>query len=108
MQEYLDSDEWRAQNYGDYLLQSVANRSLDLTIERLGRERFNNALAEFYRLRQLEKELCAPFVQFPCSNDGKPQIEVSEKSCLHRYEDIGCGYRCIDRLLANMTKTREG
>ena len=106
VQKYLDSDEWRAQNYGDYLLHAAANKSLDLTIERLGRERFSRALAEFNRLRQLEKEVCAPFVQFPCSNEGLPQREVSEESCFIGTDDVGCGYRCIDELLANVSSSQ--
>jgi hypothetical protein len=36
VQEFLDSDEWRAMNYGDFLLHEAANQSLDRTIERLG------------------------------------------------------------------------
>ena len=44
VREYLESDEWQALNYGDFLLYVAANRSLDLTINRLGKNRFNNAL----------------------------------------------------------------
>ena len=31
VREYLESDEWQALNYGDFLLYAAANRSLDLT-----------------------------------------------------------------------------
>lgn len=33
---YLESPEWFARNYGDYLLYKAANQSLDATIENLG------------------------------------------------------------------------
>jgi hypothetical protein len=96
---YLDSDEWRARNYGDYLLWQAANASLDLTIDALGRDRFRAALSEYRRLRDLEQRVCAPHVVFPCSDDGRPQTHLSMSSCYLRNYDFGCGYKCIDQML---------
>jgi hypothetical protein len=104
VREFLRSDEWRAMNYGDYLLHGAANRSLDRTIERLGRGRFGRALAEYRRLRDLEGRVCAPRVQFPCSDEGRPQMELAGRNCYLNFYDFGCGYPCIDSLLASVSK----
>lgn len=99
IQTFLDSDEWRAANYGDYLFYEAANQSLDQTIEMLGRKRFDAALAEFRRLKEREQTLCAPHVNFPCSDSGQPQPELARKNCYLRNYDFGCGYPCIDHML---------
>jgi len=99
IQSFLGSDEWRAMNYGDYLLHAAANQSLDRTIERLGRDRFDRALAEYRRLRAIEEKQCAPHVKFPCNDHGEPQPELSKRSCYLSFYDFGCGYKCIDKML---------
>jgi hypothetical protein len=99
VRSYLDSDDWKARNYGDYLLWQAANASLDLTIEAIGRDRFQAALDEYRRLRELEERLCAPHALFPCSDEGKPQTHLSKSSCYLRNYDFGCGYKCIDQML---------
>jgi hypothetical protein len=101
VQKFLDSDEWRAMNYGDFLLHQAANLSLDLTIERLGRDRFDRAMTTYRRLRALETVECAPHVKFPCSNEGQAQVKLSKRSCYLPLYDFGCGYKCIDQLVDN-------
>jgi hypothetical protein len=103
VQLLLESDTWRAQNYGDYLLHAAANQSLDRTVDWIGRDKFQVALDEFRRLRGLEKKVCAPHVNFPCSNGGKPQTHLSKDSCYMSRYDFGCGYKCIDAMLVNET-----
>ena len=97
LQRYLDSDHFRAQSYGDLILHQAANYSLDMTIDRLGKGRFNAALKEFQYWKQREENECARKVQFPCSSDGTPQWDVSEKNCY--LNDMGCGHQCIDDML---------
>jgi hypothetical protein len=101
VRKFLDSDEWRAMNYGDFLLHQAASLSLDLTIERLGRDRFDRALTTYRRLRALEIVECAPHVKFPCSDEGHAQPELSKRSCYIPTLDFGCGYKCIDKLVDN-------
>jgi Sulfotransferase family len=107
VQTYLDSDEWRASNYGDYLLWMGANASLDRTIEALGRERFDAAMREYTRLRELEQRVCAPHVVFPCGDSGVPQTHLSKASCYLRNYDFGCGYKCIDEMLLQHSAQKE-
>lgn len=93
--EYLESDEWQAFNYGDYLLYAIVNRSLDLTIESLGKERFHAALATFRATKQIVDEKCVMETYFPCSTNGTLQVDLSRRNCYRG--DEGCGYPCIDR-----------
>jgi hypothetical protein len=89
---YLSSPQWLAQNYQDYLLYKAANASLDRTIDALGRERFDKALAEYEGLMLRAKE-CEDSAIFPCSDNGTVNEETN---CYAR--DWGCGYPCLDQL----------
>ena len=97
VREYLESDEWQALNYVDYLLYAAANRSLDLTIDRLGRDRFDNALQIYRAAMTTVSDECASETFFPCSREGIAQVDLAQSSCYNG--DEGCGYRCIDRLV---------
>lgn len=99
VQRFLKSDVYRAANWGDYLLHKAASISLDRTIDDIGPERFGRALAEYRRLRAQEQLECAGHVQFPCSNAGVPQPDVSKHSCYLPFFDFGCGYQCIDEMI---------
>lgn len=95
---YLESDIWRAQNIGDYLLHAAVNASLQRTIdETIGREAFDQRLKlyEYYK-SQAQKE-CANQTFVHCSADGVPQRDKSRKNCLG--DDSGCGYQCLSKLL---------
>mmetsp|Transcript_3051 Transcript_3051/g.4009 ORF Transcript_3051/g.4009 Transcript_3051/m.4009 type:complete len:154 (+) Transcript_3051:3-464(+) len=93
---YLSRAEWFAQNYGDYLLIEAVNQSLDLTIAALGHDRFDEALKKFQTMKLHAEEQCASAAVFPCSSDGKLQLEESQKNCYSL--DEGCGYPCLDGL----------
>jgi len=99
VQQFFQSDEWKAANWGDYMLHRAASLSLDRTIEAIGRERFHVALSEYRRLRNMERIHCAPRVQFPCSDEGIPQPNISKESCYLPFFDFGCGYKCIDEIV---------
>ena len=94
--EHLASDEWYAKQYGDYLLMEAVNQSLDLTIDALGRGRFNQALQRFKTMNKQANEKCLGSVFFPCSENGTLQLELSQQSCYK--DDLGCGYKCLDEL----------
>jgi hypothetical protein len=104
--------------YGDYLLHEVASQSLDLTIAQtlageddgdengaheqpLGRNCFDAALARHRRLRKLEEEQCAPHVKFPWSDTGERQLQLAKQNCYMFRYDFGCGYPCIDQVIAD-------
>lgn len=92
--EYLSSTSWWAQNYGDLLLHQAASMSLDRTIAEIGVDVFNEALEKFRSMMKTAAETCQPV--FPCSSDGTDQSIEAEDDCY--FEDIGCGYPCLDTL----------
>lgn len=100
--KYLSSKEWHQEIYGDVLLHSIINKSLDLTIEMIGKEKFEQQYNEYKRLKNLADELCSPTAIFPCSANGVNQVKQSRENCYNK--DWGCGYPCLDQLVHNETK----
>lgn len=101
VKEYLSSDSWFAQNYGDYLLYAVATASLDKTIESLGRDRVEMAVTDYRRLKAAINEKCKSSAIFPCSPQGEVQVKESLTSCYQG--DQGCGYHCVDETIQSLT-----
>jgi len=97
VQTYLQSDKWYAVNYGDYILYAAANQSLDLTIDRLGRDRFNHALRQYRNAQRIVAEECEAETFPPCSANGTVQVHLAVSNCYAR--DAGCGYPCIGRIV---------
>jgi len=89
------SEEWYADNYGDYLLYHAASQSLDQTIMKIGLDYFSHELKKFRASMKRAQDECVP--KFPCSSDGKPQIAEAEQDCQGE-GNIGCGYQCLDSL----------
>ena len=83
-------------NY-DYLLHAAVNRSLDMTIDRLGRNRVEQEVSKHMELQNTANKVCQKEAYFPCSKDGKRQTNLAKTNCYH--QDWGCGYPCLDRLM---------
>ena len=98
----LESDSWRAMNYGDYLLHAIAKQSLQRTIESIQPE-FDKALLRYRTLQDLVQAQCANDTHYPCSDKGVPQPELAKESCY--VEDAGCGYKCVDRVVQEYDRT---
>lgn len=93
---FFESDEWKLTHAGDRLLYQVANISLDRTIDEwIGRQSFEKKLFKFRSARQHVETMCRNQTHFPCSTNGTPQLELSQKNCYLR--DFGCGYPCMDQ-----------
>jgi len=98
IEAHFQSQEWKAKNYGDYLLHKAVSLSLDRTItEQLGQDRFDQTLHEYRRLKSKAKALCSDETFSHCSPTGEIQRDVSAENCYG--DDSGCGYPCIDRML---------
>jgi hypothetical protein len=101
-------DEYLRTNYTngnhDYLLYAVANCSLQLTIDALGRERVEQEVRKHRRLQQLADDKCLSHTTFPCSANGTRQAKESLANCY--YNDFGCGFLCVDNLFrGNLTRS---
>jgi hypothetical protein len=102
---YLESSEWQERQYGDRLLWSVAMRSLDFTIEKIGRQFVQQQVALLEQWQEKIQVECSNQSFFPCSSSGQPQLERSQLSCYAR--DFGCGHQCIRDLVAASQSVKE-
>jgi hypothetical protein len=100
MEEFFQSSEYQALVRYDYAIHQAANRSLDLTIDRLGVERFEQNLALYQEARRLAQDECLPTTVFPCSTGNIGSSPANSTSCLLR--DAGCGYKCLNEISARL------
>jgi hypothetical protein len=96
MQEFLDSDLWRNISYWDRVLHQAADRSLDLTIDRLGRDKVAANVAQYKQLQERGRVACLHKTTFPCSEGGE---KAWVTDCIWR--DSGCGCECLDEVAAS-------
>jgi hypothetical protein len=83
-------------NY-DFVLYAAANRTLDLTIDALGRQRVETGVREYRMLMKLAEHHCQSKTVFPCSAEGKYQRSAAKESCFAM--DSGCGHKCVQHIL---------
>jgi hypothetical protein len=98
MEQYFASEMWQKHVYWDKILHRAVNRSLDMTIESLGREEFENKLEEFVQLRGRVTEECANRIRWPCKREGKKN---KKNDCISH--DFGCGFKCMNDAIANLS-----
>lgn len=100
VQHYLDTD-FRSHNY-DFFLHAVANRSLDKTINMLGRASVEEGVRRLQWLRKLATDHCFNSTTSPCTTgmDGQSPNPHSKESCY--YLDVGCGHACVEKFVAGL------
>lgn len=104
MRDFFANDEqWEMLTRGDALLHRAARRSLDLTIDALGRDAFEVKLAEYKRLKGLVEERCAGKVTLPCDAGGRRN---EPNGCV--WMDSACGGGCIDDAVRSANRTTRG
>ena len=94
---FLNSTEWRETIRYDRLLYQAVNRSLDMTIDALGRHTFNDQLQKYRHAQQLANEKCLPTTVFPCDSGGTYHTSTD---CL--WNDSGCGATCLDEIATEL------
>jgi hypothetical protein len=97
MRSFFRSKRWQSVVEWDQLLYEPANRSLDMTIDRLGRQAFEANLGEFRQAQAVAHERYLPREVFPCTSTG---IKNKRKSCL--WKDSGCGSDCLDEIVTEL------
>ena len=97
MLEYLQSESWQRFVHADNLLYVSVQKSLDKTIAVLGKERVEQNVQKLEKALEAVQARCGRDVVFPCSSGGKLQ---ADNDCL--LWDSGCGYDCIDRVVAEL------
>mmetsp|Transcript_26010 Transcript_26010/g.57813 ORF Transcript_26010/g.57813 Transcript_26010/m.57813 type:complete len:452 (+) Transcript_26010:163-1518(+) len=98
MDEFFESSEWTSHVQDDAKLYDIVNRSLDLTIEKLGRSEFESKLQAFQDALSLVQERCTERTVFPCSPDGE---YIGKNDCYKL--DMGCGYPCLDEVASELS-----
>jgi hypothetical protein len=93
MRDFFETDEWKQIVHWDSVLYQAANRSLDLTIDQLGRENFETQLAKYQHAKEVVHDRCLPVTTFPCSPEGKYRYKTD---CL--WKDSACGMNCMDQV----------
>jgi hypothetical protein len=95
MRDFFGTDEWKQIVHWDNVLYQAANRSLDLTIDQLGRGKFETQLAKYQRAKEIVHDRCLPVTTFPCSPGGGYNLD-EKTDCL--WKDSACGMTCMDQV----------
>lgn len=99
MKTFFESNFWKNIIKYDYVLYAAANRSLDLTIDSLGRDLFNDNLKRFLEAQQLAQRKCILNTTFPCDANGRFH-QLNQTDCL--WKDSGCGVKCLDDIATEL------
>ena len=99
MRAFLDSEEWKRKSYWDNAFYAAVNRSLDLTIDKLGRLEFAKNLALYKEMKQTSHDMCLHNTTFPCSIGGQ-YTPPSKTDCM--WKDSGCGFDCLDSVASEL------
>ena len=100
MKEFFTSQMYSNVSEGDLMLYSAAEKSLNMTIDRLGRREFKRHLLQFQTAQKLVNTRCPQGIRYPCSNSGvrARYTKHSDPATDCLWLDSGCGYECLDGL----------
>jgi hypothetical protein len=93
--KYFESPEWKKRIEGDELLYRAANKSLDRTIDALGRDRVERTMRQFNKAQAFVQEQCKGKVRSMCDEGGKV-VPIQNRTCYIWGE--GCDYQCLNAL----------
>jgi hypothetical protein len=93
MKEWFETNrQYKQMMSGDNMVYQAAYKSLDLTINALGRELVEKELQEFHKVMKVAQETCTDII-YPCSPGG---VKTYPNDCI--FSDLACGYKCLDTL----------
>lgn len=95
MQVFFESNFWKDRIRYDLKLYNAVNKSLDMTIDALGRKKFEENLALFLHAKKVVATKCLQTAKFPCDEYGHKR-QPNETDCL--WKDSGCGTQCLDQV----------
>jgi Galactose-3-O-sulfotransferase len=94
MQSYFLSHTWKDRIFGDVYLYELVNKSLDLTIDEIGKDLVMQRLIEYRQLQKIAEDVCSDEALFPCDSGG--QANPKAPGCL--WKDSGCGHDCLNNI----------
>jgi hypothetical protein len=93
MKEWFHTGEAEDVLEPDVMVYRAVNKSLDLTIEQLGRDKVEKKIKMLKWAQQMAVSQCGQAVRYPCTDDGQLSVE---HDCLAG--DVACGFQCLDEL----------
>jgi hypothetical protein len=100
MKEFFESDYWKRYIAADVALYKAAQASLDMTIEKLGRQEFGENLSAFRIAKERAQIRCEDRTIYRCNPAG--EYVGQNSTCL--MWDVGCGYECLDEFGLELQK----
>lgn len=99
MKEHFASDAWTNLMRPEIALFEAVNRSLDLTIDSLGRPAVQARVIRYREAMAVVNEQCtSDTIKMPCTRDGVRRTE-NETDCY--FQDLACGMDCLDQVANN-------
>ena len=100
MTKFFQSSKYFNLSEGDWMLYRAAQKSFDMTIDRLGRQQFERNMLHFRAAQQKANAICAQGIRYPCSPGGvrAPYRKHHDPATDCLWLDSGCGYECLDQI----------
>ena len=99
MKKFFASEEWAERMEGDNLMYAAAVKSLDLTIDALGRKKVEREVRRFRIANNYAKEKCQSQVRSLCDEGGERASEAEHGAHTTCYIwGEGCAHACLDKL----------
>ena len=95
MEQFFSSPEWYKQIEGDLVLYQAAYKSLDRTIDALGRDKVQAQVEKLKKAQDYVQIHCAPKVVSIC--DGAGKYYDHDKNTCYKWGE-GCDHECVDNL----------
>jgi hypothetical protein len=94
MKAFFDSKYWERYTRADQLLYKAAVKSLDNTIDSLGRDKVKEEVAVFRKAQAYAHAKCDERTVYRCNSRG----EFIGRNATCYMWDIGCGYQCLNEI----------
>jgi hypothetical protein len=94
MREFFAGPKWAKQSLGDSMIYKAAYRSLDMTIDALGRKNVEQQVLRFQQINKKAQEMCESSVRSLCDVGGN-LIPPTDNTCYIWGE--GCAHECLDK-----------
>jgi hypothetical protein len=102
MKEYVYTPNFEAFTEADVLVYQAVNKSLDITIEQLGRTKVESTVKRLQWAQRMAQKQCINVVKFPCTDEGEMQ---EPNDCL--MADVACGYNCLDDVGRDLASNKD-
>jgi Galactose-3-O-sulfotransferase len=104
MEEFFAGSKWAKQSQGDSMIYKAAYRSLDMTIDALGRKNVEQQVHRFQQINMKAQEMCESTVRSLCDVGGHRNLPINN-TCYIWGE--GCAHDCLDKFSMEPSKIME-